>query len=358
MKRNLICISIAFAIIILLMVISNIIIVAEKLGQVTHSGVYGELIFYLLIFGLFFVFIIRPIWKIYRAPQIPSMYVDNTMDLHTLRRIGQQLQSGFDYIQDKPTRIRRQKEFEYELNHSHDTASLMACINKEVQVRLKGDSELGVKGIDSQIKEWAKTVFVVTALSPNSKIDALSTLVLNFTMMKNMILGTGFRPNNLQMWRLYLRILATSLFSYAVSEALAGVGSVKPLEFLNDIDLSDADNEIDTDVDVEADLDSFSFSNVLSNLRIPGPIVGAVFDGISNALLTLRIGYITRAYLIEGQNLFFNKLHRKEIKREAVKDSVKALPGVLMEGSKRMGKGVQRIIKWYIRGTKSTYDAT
>ena len=328
----------------------------KKIGQVTHSGVYGELIFYLLIFGLFFVFIIRPIWKIYRAPQIPSMYIDNAMDLHTLRRIGQQLKSGFDYIQDKPTRIRRQKEFVYELNHSHDAESLMACINKEVQVRLKGDRELGVKGIDSQIKEWAKTVFVITALSPNSKVDALSTLVLNFTMMKNMILATGFRPNNLQMWRLYLRILVTSLFSYAVSEAFAGVGSVKPLESLTDIDLSDADNEFDTDIDVEAD--SFSFASVLSNLRIPGPIVGAVFDGISNSLLTLRIGYITRAYLIEGQNLFFNKSRRKEIKREALKDSVKALPSVLAEGSKGMGRGVQRIIKWYIRGTKSTHNAT
>lgn len=351
MKRNLICISVVFVTIILLMVMSNIIIVAEKIGQVTHSGIYGELTFYLLIFGLFFVFIIRPIWKIYRAPQIPSMYVDNTMDLHALRRIGQQLESGFDYIQDKPTRIRRQKEFEYELNHSHDVDSLIDCISKEIQVRLKGDSELGVKGIDSQIKEWAKTVFVITALSPNSKVDALSTLVLNFTMMKNMILGTGFRPNNLQMWQLYLRILATSFFSYAVAEALAGVGSVKPLEFLNGIDLSDDDNGFDTDV--EADPDSFSLSNVLSNLRIPGPIVGAVFDGISNALLTLRIGYITKAYLIEGQNLFFNRLRRKEIKREALKNSVKALPSVLAEGSKGMGKGVQRIIKWYIQGSKN-----
>lgn len=358
MKRNLICISVAFVTIILLMVMGNIIIVAEKIGQFTRSGMYGEIAFYLLIFGLFFVFIILPIWKVYRAPQIPSMHIDSTMDLHTLRRIGQQLVSGFDYIHDKPTRIKCQKEFEFSLNHTHDADSLRDCINNELQVRLKGSNELGVKGIDFQIKEWAKTVFVVTALSPNSKVDAVSTLVLNFTMMKNMILSMGFRPNNLQMWRLYLRILATSLFSYAVSEALTGVGSVKPLEFLNDIDISDAGNEIDADIEVDADTDSSSLLNILSNLKIPGPIVGPALDGISNALLTLRIGYITRAYLIEGQNLFFNRTRRKEIKREALKDSTMALPSVLTEGSKGLGKGVQTIINLYIRDRESTSNAT
>ena len=357
MKRNLIGISVTFITVIILMVMSNIIILAEKIGQFTHSGIYGEISFYLLSVGLFFTFIIIPIWKIYRTPQIPSMKIDSAMDLHTLRRIGQQLESGFNYIQDKPTRIRRQKEFTYVLNHSHDTDSLRDCINKEVQIRLKGDLQLGVKGIEFQIKEWAKTVFIVTALSPNSKIDALSTLVLNFTMMKSMILGTGFRPNNIQMFRLYMRILATSLFSYAVSEALTGVGSVKPLEFLNDVDLSDAGDGISEDIDAEADTDSFSISSILSNLKIPGPIVGPIIDGISNALLTLRIGYITRAYLIEGQNLFFNRTRRREIKREAFKESIKILPSVLLEGSKGMGKGVQRIIKWYFSDAESINNA-
>lgn len=358
MKRNLIIISVVFITIILLMVMSNIIIVAEKIGQLTHSGMYGEITFYLLMFGMFFLFIIRPIWKIYRAPQIPAMQIDGAMDLHTLRQIGQQLESGFDYIPDKSTRIRRQKEFKYELNHTHDADSLRICIDKEVQTRLKGNSELGVKGIDFQIKEWAKTVFIVTALSHNSKVDAISTLVLNFSMMKNMILGTGFRPNNIQMWRLYLRILITSLFSYAVSEALTDVGGVKPFEFLNDIDLSGDNNEFDTDIEVEGDSDSFSFSNILSNIKIPGPVVGPILNGISNALLTLRIGFVTKAYLVEGQNLFFDRPRRKEIKREAFKNSVIALPGVLVEGSKGMGKSVQKLINWYIRDIKSTYHVS
>lgn len=332
-------------------VLSNIIIVAEKFGQITHTGIYGEMAIYAILFLLIFIYMVRPMWKVYIAPQIPSMQVDESMDVNTLRRIGKNLASGFDYIQDKPSRIRQQKAFLYELNHSHDVEALTNCISKEVQTRLQGNSELGVKGIDFHIKEWSKTVFVVTALSQNSKVDAISTLVLNFTMMKNMILSTGFRPNNLQMWRLYVRILLTSLFSYAVSEAFTGAGSIKPLGFLGDIDVSDAGESIDADIDVDLDTDSDSFSltNILSSIKIPGPIVGPVLDGISNALLTLRIGYVTRSYLLEGQDVFFNRQRRKEIRREALTNSVKALPSVLVEGGKGMGKGVQRVIKWYTK---------
>ena len=217
MKKNIIGISVAIIIVIVMTVLSNIIIVAEKFGQITHSGIYGEMVIYAMLFLLIFIYIIRPMWKVYKAPQIPSMQVDGTMDANTLRRIGKNLATGFDYIQDKPSRVRQQKAFMYELNHSHDVEALTNCISNEVQTRLQGNPELGVKGIDYHIKEWSKIVFVVTALSQNSKVDAISTLVLNFTMMKNMILSTGFRPNNLQMWRLYIRILITSLFSYAVS---------------------------------------------------------------------------------------------------------------------------------------------
>ncbi len=357
MKTNIIGISIAIIIILIMTVLSNVIIVAEKVGQVTRSGFYGEAAIYIILFALIFIYLIYPMWKVYKAPQIPFMQADESMDIDALRCIGKNLASGFEYIQNKAVRMRQQADFKYELNHSHDVESLRACINKEVQNRMQGNPDLGVKGIEYQIKEWSKTVFMVTALSQNSKVDAISTLALNFTMMKNMILGTGFRPNNLQLWRLYIRILITSLFSYAVSEAFAKTGDVKPLEFLNDIDFSDSGTDIETnpdvdmgtDADIDVDSDSFSFVNILSGLKIPAPIVSSVLDGISNALFTLRIGYITRSYLLEGQDLFFNCTRRKEIRREALANSLKALPSVLVEGSKGMGKGVHKIIKWYTK---------
>lgn len=355
MNKNIIGISIVIIIVLLMTVMSNIIIIAEKVGQITQSGKYGEIAIYCIVFLLIFVFLILPMWKLYRTPQIPSLHTDETMDAATLRRIGENLASGFNYIQDRPTRTRHQKAFSYELNHSHDIDSLRACVDREVETRLKGNPELGVKGIDAQIKEWSKTVFMVTTLSQNSKVDAISALVLNFTMIKNMILSTGFRPNNLQMWRLYIRIMITALFSYAVSEALAGSGGIRPFGFLDSIDVSDSvdssdvDVDADIDTDVDADSDSFSLIGILTRFKIPAPVVGPVLDGISNALLTLRIGYITRSYLLEGQDLFFNRQRRKEVRREAFSNSVKVLPSVVVEGSKGMSKGVQRVVKWYIK---------
>ena len=355
MKKNIIGIAMAIIIVLVMIVLSNIIILAEKVGQITHTGIYGEMTIYAILFLLIFIYFVLPMWKVYKSPQIPSVQTDESMNVEALRRIGKNLASGFEYIQDKTVRAKQQGKFKYELDHSHDAKSLRECINKEVQNRLQGNPELGVKGIDYQIREWSKTVFMVTALSQNSKVDAVSTLVLNFTMIKDMILGTGFRPNNIQLWRLYIRILITSLFSYAVSEAFAKTGDVKPFELLNDIDTSDSGEGIGTDVDWEADTDldvysdSFSFSNIISNFRIPGPVVGPVLDGISNALLTLRIGYVTRSYLLEGQDVFFNRTRRKEIRREALTHSVKALPSVLAEGSKGMGKGVQKIIGLYTK---------
>lgn len=355
MKQNVIGISIAIIIVVVMTILSDIIIVAEKFGQITYTHTYGEIAIYTLIFVLIFVYLIHPLWKLYKAPQIPSLVAGVDMDISDLRRIAKNLTAGFDYIPEKSVRVRHKANFEYEVNHSHNVDSLRECVNKEIQNRLQGNPELGVKGIEYQIKEWSKTVFMVTTLSQNSKVDAISTLVMNFTMMKNMILGTGFRPNNLQMCGLYIRILITSLFSYAVSEAFAKAGAVKPFDFLSEQDLSDTANDIDSDVDidtaddvdVDADIDSFSFANIISNFKIPAPVVKSVLDGISNTLLTLRIGYVTRSYLLEGQNLFYNGSRRREIRREALANSIKALPAVMAEGSKGMSKNIQKIINFY-----------
>ena len=83
MKRNIIGISVAIIIVIVMTVLSNIIIVAEKFGQITHTGIYGEMAIYAILFLLIFIYMIRPMWKVYIAPQIPSMQVDESMDVNT-----------------------------------------------------------------------------------------------------------------------------------------------------------------------------------------------------------------------------------------------------------------------------------
>lgn len=269
MKRNLLTIVGIFAAIVVLMLLSDIITIGEKIGHLHPFCEYG---FYTILTVAFGYFIAWPIIKLHRTPVVGTVTDPVELD-----------------------------------------------------------------GMNTRIKEWAKTVFMVTAISPNSKIDAFSALVLDFTMMKDIILSAGLRPTNPQMWKLYTKILMTSLLAYCVSDALENVGSVRPLEGLADSLEADTDAEAASEVEIETD--NFSLSSILRKLKIPGFIVGSAMDGATNALLTLRIGFVTKAYLVEGMQAMEQPEIRQRAKLQAIKQAVKALPGVVAAGTAKTGKG-------------------
>lgn len=279
MKRNLLTIAGIFAAIVVLMLLSDIITIGEKIGHLHPFCEYG---FYTILTAAFGYFIVWPVIKLHRTPVVSTVTDPVKLD-----------------------------------------------------------------GMNTRIKEWAKTVFMVTAISPNSKIDAFSALVLDFTMMKDIILSAGLRPTNPQMWKLYTKILKTSLLAYCVSDALENVGSVHPLEGL--ADSLDADTDAEAASEVEVETDNFSLSSILRKLKIPGFIVGSAMDGATNALLTLRIGFVTKAYLVEGMQAMEQPEVRQRAKLQAIKQAVKALPGVVAAGSAKAGKGavstVARMVK-------------
>lgn len=279
MKRNLLTIAGIFAAIVVLMLLSDIITIGEKIGHLHPFCEYG---FYTILTVAFGYFIMWPVIKLHRTPVVGTVTDPVKLD-----------------------------------------------------------------GMNTRIKEWAKTVFMVTAISPNSKIDAFSALVLDFTMMKDIILSAGLRPTNPQMWKLYTKILMTSLLAYCVSDALENVGSIHPLEGLADSLEADTDAEAASEVEVETD--NFSLSSILRKLKIPGFIVGSAMDGATNALLTLRIGFVTKAYLVEGMQAMEQPEVRQRAKLQAIKQAVKALPGVVAAGSAKAGKGavstVARMVK-------------
>lgn len=279
MKRNLLTIAGIFVAIVVLMLLSDIITIGEKIGHLHPFCEYG---FYAILTVAFGYFIVWPIIKLHRTPVVGTVTDPVKLD-----------------------------------------------------------------GMNTRIKEWAKTVFMVTAISPNSKIDAFSALVLDFTMMKDIILSAGLRPTNPQMWKLYTKILMTSLLAYCVSDALENVGSVHPLEGL--ADSLDADTDAEAASEVEVETDNFSLSSILRKLKIPGFIVGSAMDGATNALLTLRIGFVTKAYLVEGMQAMEQPEVRQRAKLQAIKQAVKALPSVVAAGSAKAGKGavstVARMVK-------------
>ena len=83
MKRNLVLIiGIALAIL-TMMLMGNVITIAEKLGEVCHT-VYVEYAFYGLILLLALIFIVRPIIRVHNAPEFPVLAVDDEAKIKDL----------------------------------------------------------------------------------------------------------------------------------------------------------------------------------------------------------------------------------------------------------------------------------
>ena len=114
--------------------------------------------------------------------------------------------------------------------------------------------------------------------------------------------------------------------------------------------------EDDVDVDLDDIGDTVSgdtgFLSILSNVKIPGVVIGSICDGIVNSLMTLRIGYVTRNYLIDGMNSLNGIKAKRKAKRAAVKEALKSLPKVVVVGTSFVGKGAMNIILNIIGGKK------
>ena len=358
MKRNIIITLVIILGIIVLMFIGDVITIGEKLARVTHLW-WVEYAFYGVILLAFLWLVIRPIVKLHRTPELPSLNHDGVNNVVELKKFGARLAENCNYIADEKLRIDHQMQLRNDVQQWHDEQNLRVVVDREVQLRLHGDAALGVRGIDPLVRQWAQTVFMVTAVSPSSKIDTLSCLVLDYTMVKELILATGYRPTYPQLMRLYWRILITAVLSWCVSEALHGVGDIHPFSLFSggldgadvnlgevadgtDVAVDGSDVVVDAgDIDPEAE-SGFSLGAILRNFKIPGIIAGPAIDGAVNALMTLRIGYVARTYLMEGAAAMHDSTARRNVKRQAVVDSMKNLPEVVINGSKGVGTGLTK----------------
>jgi len=366
MRRNLIIIACIFLGILALMVSGNIIIIGEKIASVTHLW-WLEWVFYALLLGIFSYYILLPIWRVHHCPAFPALAVDEEASEEQLRAYGQRLTEHCDFIEDAQRRKEHQKALETNLLHASGSRSqLLEVLKQEMALRYDGDKAHGILGINGQIKEWAKTVFMISAISQNSRFDTVSVMWLNYKMIESLVLASGFRPNNRQMFKIYRDILTTALITYAMSEALTKTGAIAPFDFgdLHDSGANAASDAASDAADVDAmegatagiDPDDFGFDEQLTNseglsvysilrrIKIPGVVVGSALDGTVNALMTLRIGYITRTYLQQGEQALTGIKNKRAVKWQAMKDALVTIPVIVASGSSVVGKKTSNLI--------------
>lgn len=380
MKRNLLIITLLFLVSFVILLLGNIIIIGEKIASLSHVA-WAEYAFYALILIVFYAVVIRPVIRVHRAPQIPALSIDGEWDTAQLIAFGHKLADNCNYIPKDKTcpelrKLHQQKLREDLERYATDKEELVQILSDELKLRIEGGElreasgpraedmhSVRIIGINRRIIEWAKSVFMITAISQNGRLDTVSVLYMNYKMIEDVIIASGFRPTRQQLFRQYVNILVTSLMTFVASEVFKDMGSVAPFESLadpssdaaSDIDLSDA--AVDgADVDPDDIGDTVSggtgFLSILSGVKIPGVVIGSICDGIVNSLMTLRIGYVTRNYLVDGMNSLNGIKAKRKAKRAAVKEALKSLPKVVVVGTSFVGKGAMNIILNIIGGKK------
>ena len=375
MKRNLLIITLLFLGSFVILLLGNIIIIGEKIASLSQVA-WAEYAFYTLLLVVFYAVVIRPVVRVHRAPQLPALSIDGEWNAAQLVAFGHKLADNCNYIpKDKSCpelrKLHQQRLREDLERYAMSKEELVQIISKELKLRIEGGElketsgpriedmySVRIIGINRRIIEWAKSVFMITAISQNGKLDTVSVLYMNYKMIEDVIVASGFRPTRQQLFRQYVNILVTSLMTFVVSEVFKDMGSVAPFGSLadqssdaaSDIDISDASVDA-ADVDLD-DIGDTGFLSILSNVKIPGVVIGSICDGIVNSLMTLRIGYVTRNYLIDGMNSLNGIKAKRKAKRVAVKEALKSLPKVVVVGTSFVGKGAMNIILNIIGGKK------
>lgn len=270
-----------FIILFLLMLLSSILDVGDRLTSISPYLAYG---FYGLTVILVYALILRPVHIILFSP---TFSVQTTLDTNETsnknfrlyKKVVKRLLSE-EYIPEE--------EKENLKNALNDKVLLQTTLNHSFNKFVK-------KEINKRIKKNAKTVMISTAISQNGRLDFFTIIVVNLKMIKELVEMCGFRPSYKNLSKLTINVFTTALIA----------------EGLENVDINDV---------LPA-----STLNTLGEIPLIKPIMSSVTQGISNALLTLRIGIVTRKYLFSDAQ----EITKEKIRRDALLEAAKMLPSVV-----------------------------
>lgn len=273
-----ISIAIGCLIVFTLMLLSSVINIGERLRKINVSV---EIAFYVLVFLIVFLVIINPIRIILTSP---SFEICTTLDpdSHKVRSVYRAVARNMAKNQnvDEEHRLLLTKYKNYDELQMNMTVVFHDCIKKN---------------LNNIIIKKAKTVLISTAICQNARMDMITVFSVNLNMIKDLVTECGFRPNMTNLSKLTINVFSTAL----IAEGLESIS-------------------ID-------DILPNSVNNALGQIPFIKPVMASVTQGIANALLTIRIGCVTRKYLFRDGNI----ITKEDIRKSAFKDSLILLPMVL-----------------------------
>ena len=150
--------------------------------------------------------------------------------------------------------------------------------------------------LNREMYDTAKKIFIITAISQNSVYDMLGMASANFNLIKRITEICGFRPNNAQVFRLYIRVLSITLIAGNLEE-----------------------------MNIE-ELIPMATEGALG--KALGIVAASATQGAVNALTTLRMATIAKNYLLNADV----SLTRKELRRKSYAEALSILKNIMKQG--------------------------
>jgi len=291
-KRFWVLIGLGSLIVIFFILLSNILDVGTKLRDI-HE--YLEYAFYGLSALLVYFLVINPLRVIVFSPTftVDAMLSDDNKR-HKIYRDAAKVLISNENITDEEKELLKSKIH----NSKELKAALQTVFNQSIRAN-----------INEAIVKNSKSVLITTALSQNGNLDMLSVIIINLKMIREIVELSGFRPSYPYLAKLSLNVLVTSLIAEGIEE-------IDFTEYM-----------------------PTKLGETLTDLPFVKTISSSIIGGVSNSMLTCRVGVITQMYLYNDNKL----LDRKEIRRMAYKDTFKLMPKIITEGLAVFPKGVANI---------------
>ena len=251
-------VAFGFVILFLLMLVSSVLDVGDRLILISPYLAYA---FYALILILSYILLIRPLGII--AFKNPKRIVLKDDQITSYQRMQKVIQS-LPYIKDESKKA---------LNNAKTIETLKPLIEDILEKQVK-------KEVTSIIKMHAKTVMISTAISQNGRLDFLTVVFVNIKMIAKIVEAVGFRPSYPELAKLTVQVMTIALVA----------------EGLENLDLNDVLPQ--------------QTLNSLGEIPFIKPILSSTTQGISNALLTLRVGIVAREYLMSNSELPVAKIRK------------------------------------------------
>lgn len=263
-----------------IILISSIMDIGEKLRSV---NVWVEVAWYVLCVVLIWFGLIRNLFIIFRSP---SFQIVTSLDKedYRVKKIYKQVAKNIVKNNDLPEKDRLLL-IEYK-NYDELKLNLTVVFHNSVK-----------KQLNAIIVKNSRTVLISTAISQSARFDLITVYAVNVNMIRELVEKCGFRPNTNNVWKLLSKVFATALIA----------DGLENLAF--------------------DDVFPTSFNNAIGEIPMLKPVMKSITTATANALLTLRIGMVTRKYLFKDGN----EVTKEQIRKSAYKESAMLIPQIIAD---------------------------